>query len=451
MDYLEYKKYHESRMANHTGSSAIEIEAVLTTVSLGIFFRLWLEFYTHYLSNKFLTFILDFAFIALPVTLQVTLASSVPYLIPLTIYSLFFSVALRFGHLNNLKQILLQKVSQRRSYITNYRASTNLVSALCILAVDFRVFPRRYAKTETFGFGLMDLGVGYFICSNGIVTKNLISNMDLFKTIKSCGVLIFLGFTRLLSVKSVNYHEHASEYGVHWNFFFTLAFSRILSFFVLMGSPIKKPFFLALISGLIHQILLQNGLAEWVFSETPRDTFWAANREGLTSLLGYVSLYFASVSVAQTINNNETTYQGLLYQLLMLCFGMWGCTFVSYSTTGISRRLANVGYIFWIISSTLTVILQFVIIDITLSSINESRKKKLPPGTTQVPLLMDSINANGLFFFLFSNVMTGIINMSFQTLLLQSVSSFALICVYMILICGVPFILYQKKIICKFW
>ena len=43
-------------------------------------------------------------------------------------------------------------------YITNYRSSMLLVTAMCILAVDFPVFPRRFGKTENFGFGLMDIG-----------------------------------------------------------------------------------------------------------------------------------------------------------------------------------------------------------------------------------------------------------------------------------------------------
>ena len=46
-----------------------------------------------------------------------------------------------------------------------------LVTAVCILGVDFPVFPRRFAKTETFGFGLMDIGVGSFIFASGLVSQ----------------------------------------------------------------------------------------------------------------------------------------------------------------------------------------------------------------------------------------------------------------------------------------
>lgn len=56
----------------------------------------------------------------------------------------------------------------------------------------------------------------------------LLRGVDMIvKTVKSCSFLILMGSMRLISVKLTNYVEHVSEYGVHWNFFFTLAIVKV--------------------------------------------------------------------------------------------------------------------------------------------------------------------------------------------------------------------------------
>lgn len=47
----------------------------------------------------------------------------------------------------------------RVPFLSVARCYNIILSCIAILAVDFTVFPRRFAKTETFGQGLMDTGM----------------------------------------------------------------------------------------------------------------------------------------------------------------------------------------------------------------------------------------------------------------------------------------------------
>ena len=56
-------------------------------------------------------------------------------------------------------------------YLTLFRGGLMLYTCICILAVDFPAFPRRYAKAEAHGSGLMDVGVGGIILASGLVSR----------------------------------------------------------------------------------------------------------------------------------------------------------------------------------------------------------------------------------------------------------------------------------------
>ena len=130
-------------------------------------------------------------------------------------------------------------LAEKKLFVSNYRAFMNIATILSILSVDFKVFPRRFAKAETYGTGFMDIGVGSFIFGHAIISPFARGTMIrtnqshkgvLLKHFISCIPILFLGIMRLISVKGTNYYEHVTEYGVHWNFFFTLAFVKVRNF-----------------------------------------------------------------------------------------------------------------------------------------------------------------------------------------------------------------------------
>jgi phosphatidylinositol glycan class W len=206
-----------------------------------------------------------------------------------------------------------------KPFISFYRGAMMIVTCASILAVDFPVFPRRFAKTETFGTSLMDLGVGSFVFAAGIVAARQVIKQGsskppgLFSRLRSAGrhslPLVVLGFIRLWTVKGLDYAEHVSEYGVHWNFFFTLA---LLSPAVALLQPLLRilpsynifAFVLAICYELY--VFMTPGMKYYIFlSERIPGDWLSQNREGVFSFFGYLAIFIAGQGIGINILPRE--------------------------------------------------------------------------------------------------------------------------------------------------
>jgi phosphatidylinositol glycan class W len=191
----------------------------------------------------------------------------------------------------------------KKPFLTTYRGAMLVVTCLAILAVDFKIFPRRFAKVENWGTSLMDVGVGSFVFSAGVVAarpilkeklegKTTPLNTRLYQSIRHSLPLLVLGFIRLYSVKGLDYAEHVTEYGVHWNFFFTLGFlPPFLALFQTAFQYIPSYALLAILLGAFYQIALETTFLKAFILVAPRTNLFSQNREGIFSFFGYLSIF----------------------------------------------------------------------------------------------------------------------------------------------------------------
>ncbi|KAG8819578.1 Glucosaminyl phosphatidylinositol (GlcN-PI) nositol acylation protein [Serendipita sp. 399] len=196
--------------------------------------------------------------------------------------------------------------------VSTWRAHMMLMTVICILAVDFQVFPRSLVKCETFGVSVMDLGVGSFIFAQGVASalpllkdpKHLSTPWapKVLNSIKKTSPLLFLGLVRLILVKATDYPgEHISEYGTHWNFFLTLALVPPLQMAL---HPIFRHISITFV-GLSVATLYQSALSltsfqHWVL-EAPRTNVMSHNKEGIASLAGYLAIHLLGLSAGLVV------------------------------------------------------------------------------------------------------------------------------------------------------
>ena len=211
-----------------------------------------------------------------------------------------------------------------------------LYTCIAILAVDFPAFPRRLAKTETFGTSLMDLGVGMFVFSGGLVSRVardcasilrvgiLYSNIECIRwgeiNHNIYYTYVSIRLCALCDNERVEYQEHTSEYGVHWNFFFTLAFLSLFSgalrptlryFNGARGiGPIASSsilFFIGLAVTVGHQYTLSVYRYQEIVLGVNRSNIFLQNKEGICSLVGFCALYFLAASIGSILMRRVLT------------------------------------------------------------------------------------------------------------------------------------------------
>ncbi|KAM5355390.1 hypothetical protein ACJ41O_002036 [Fusarium nematophilum] len=483
-DPASYKQQKEDFVSNLSGGSVAEINYVTSVAAVSLVLWSVLQarqsFFAPY---SFLAFAVDFLLNVGVILLSTTLYSNTPLLLNLLL--IFPAVLIFTLPPNSISRKKKPKVPPNarakaasgqldvlstKPFLTNFRGCMMIVTCVAILAVDFRLFPRRFAKVETWGTSLMDLGVGSFVFSGGLVAARPVLRekaigrttgratplLDrILHSMRHSIPLLVLGFVRLLSVKGLDYAEHVTEYGLHWNFFFTLGF--LPPFVAIFQAALRWiPSFaaLSLLVSVTYQVLLETTNLKAFVLTAPRTDLISMNREGIFSFFGYLAIFLAGQDTGmfvmpRNIPPRSTASPGAQRNTLLMTMAVWGgiwtvLYFLSTSYTygfglTVSRRMANLPYVLWVVAFNSLQLLGFAIVDTIFfpafynAQDARTEKEAYEKATSRV---IRAYNRNGLAVFLLANLLTGLVNMTFRTLDATPAQTIAILVAYMATVTG---------------
>ncbi|CAB9502037.1 anchored wall transfer protein 1 [Seminavis robusta] len=362
------------------------------------------------------------------------------------------------GDPDEMEQKVVSEEQQiMKDSMTVYRSSLQYLTFVAILAVDFHIFPRRFAKTEVAGYGLMDLGAGSFVVAAGLVSSRARhSRQQAKKSSISFGQrdviriapLWIIGFIRLATNKGLEYQEHVSEYGVHWNFFFTLAMVTPLGS-MLPGNPnwIVPICLLA-----AYQVALTQYGGQEFIENAPRThcsstalaalageneillnlcTLFAANREGVLGCIGYLFLYLASEYIAfaflwtKGAQTASSSLWVIAVGLWLLLYGLSECLEIA-----VSRRSTNASFCVWTLAHSMLIL---AVIHAAMGFYEDPKQSAQAAnnGRPRVPIVFQAVNRHGFLSFLIANLLTGLTNLTINTLEVSDPVAFIILFVYL--------------------
>jgi phosphatidylinositol glycan class W len=302
-----------------------------------------------------------------------------------------------------------------RAVLDVYRGGMMLATCIAILAVDFPAFPRRLAKTEEYGWSLMDLGVGSFLFSAGLVSR---ASSSVARAAVESAVVVVLGAIRYLLTTAVGYQQHVTEYGTHWNFFLTIG---LLLFAARALRVASWPAGVALAVGAVLVAATQwaltgaPGVAEYVLT-APRVSWLSHNREGVVSLTGFFAILLWGVESGKLLRDGRAAALWRVGAVLAVAAAV-----LHSAVQSSSRRMANAAYCCGVaaLNCGLLAALQMVY--------------TMFPGPPQ-DVALSAISLRQLPVFLLANVSTGLVNLSLNTLTYSSGAAFAIVLVYSLVI-----------------
>lgn len=408
---LSYKEQKEAFVTGHDGTTPWEVLLVCLSAPIGV------ACYQQVARGNN-NILLEALLVWFPMVLCQT---NFLYPYGVGILTIQSTIVLR-GLLQKKKSLQSSNITPvKLGYLTAYRSSILYLTFVAILAVDFHVFPRRFAKTEVSGYGLMDVGAASFCLSAGLVSRPAkhatAANRLNIKQVLHTLPLVIIGLLRTWTNKELDYQEHVSEYGVHWNFFFTMGvMAMVPSLVPWRGTWILPAFILV-----FYQLALSVGNLQEYIETAPRicdanDTtcigFVAANREGILGCLGYLSLFF----IGEYVGRNFLWKHQSLWKPTA---GLSLLFLVSSQVITVSRRSTNLTFCLWAAAHNilLLALCQLILVE-----------------NGHFPIVLETVNRVALPIFLIANLLTGFVNLTIPTLEVADVPALLVVFGYICLV-----------------
>ncbi|XP_017861556.1 PREDICTED: uncharacterized protein At4g17910-like [Drosophila arizonae] len=423
--------------------------AILATFMSIVIARIITGKYSHRLGrNK--GFLVEFSLIVPQGILFTTVASAyIHYFVGLLIIFLLIYI-LWTRALSRAKTRREFDLGSRPLCLTVVRALTHLITAVCILAIDFKSFHRPYRKSRKFGATLMDTGIGLFVLTMGLVSRRSRNWVDIRRcALRSTLPLIVLGFVRIYYNRLLKFEQDEHEYGRHMNAFFTLGITKLIgSVLSLVARTDAQLFPMACGLLLTHQLCLSFGYLSPIVMEHyfPRTTLLFANREGIFSLPGFFAIYLLSICFSRwLVRNTLLSYQEMLRKLrdlLLISLSCWLLMAAAHYIVGVARVTCNLGYVIWMCAISITMItltvficdfcIDSVISDTLISTVKDLDKLE---GRETVPtyIICEALNMNGLTFFLLANLLLSGIKYFLSPESRSSITSLLILFIYMLI------------------
>lgn len=312
--------------------------------------------------------------------------------------------------------------------LSSFRAQLLLATLLAILAVDSpSIFSVSLMKCEYLGVSMMDMGVAGFLFSCAAVFLQ-------GKSLKPLP-LIILGVARPIVLAAVNYQTHVGEYGLHWNFFGTLAFISLAHRLVQPRRPLMSGIVLLVVSSLLLGLPVDysdssvHSIAQWGldnhsisrhsihFNQILVPDFISGNKEGILSLPGSLSFLWLSMAALGWLRSLSLRHR------LITGVTLFGCLFAISIAIPMPPSLSETRW--WLLPSRRLFNLPFVLSIVALNSAMYCVHSGLVHilGASIPNSFVSLLDSQALSTFVISNLLTGAANLAFPMLDLDASSA----------------------------